>query len=828
MTTVLMAAILTGCSNDDLPDLSRSNDELKLTASVDVRTRATATAFEVGDCIGVYAMAWTDASPSVQTPLVAPYYAGNVKFKWEEGGFVNQQTAIYWPVKTRKLDLYAYYPYSENGIAEDNTLSIAVQTDQSIAGNYTKSDYMTARLTGNERTKEALILPFKHVMSKLKFTLIPGNGYTATELSQLNLMLKQMNTTALLNLSKASGEEGFMTALDNPGDMKVTSSREAIVVPQTKNVGDTFFTLSNADGTVLVTCNTEEGKNSFETGKQYNYTVKISRVGVNLTAEITDWEIVDFAETNHSQIIDITTNIGGTEGDKAETFADNDVIGIFQKNGESMAVTNRSFVWKSGGLTGDQLYWPDNGTKVTMYGYYPYTAGLTSTSLSAKVAQDQQTAAALTTSDVKTAVLATDKSTTGNVILSFNHAFSKIVVKLVKGEGFTDAEIAGMSVTLPQMKITAAIDLTKKSGEENYILTVGDEKDITPFSSNVSKTAIVVPQTKSVGSDLFAIKTVAGVSVVNCKAEAKRNVFESGKQYTYTIKLNRVNMRVNAEIANWAVTSFEGEAEQAMDLTADIGGVEGEKSETFALNDKIGLYANYGGESVGNNLAYTWGAGGLTGESTLYWPDHGTVVNLYAYYPYKPSGVESSTMKIKAELPANQETDAAYQGADMKTALLTGIDKFTNGKVILPFYHAFSRVNVKLVAGIGFTADNLKGCKVVIEDMYKETLVDISKKITDQDYLTAQAGSQTIQMNPVKGAIIIPKTVSVGTVMFTVTDREGNKMAIGKAASGKNTFTSGNQYDITLTLNKAAIGVSAEITDWTVNNVDMSGDQWLN
>lgn len=828
MTTVCMAVVLAGCTNDDLNNSTPDNNELRLTATVDVRTRANATAFESNDCIGLYAMAWTNATPSVQLPLGTPYYTENVKFKWDGTGFANQQTAVYWPEKNRKLDLYAYYPYTDAGIAEDNTLSVAVQSDQSVAANYAKSDFMTARLTGNERTKEALSLPFRHAMSKVKFTLVAGVGYTETELAALKMTLKQMNSTAKIHLDKINNEASFLTDMATPVDITTTSAREAILIPQVKAIGSTFFTLTAANGSEAVIYQAEEGKNSFEPGKQYNYTVKISRVGVNVTAEIMDWEVVDFEEIDRSQIIDLTTDIGGTEGEKAETFAENDVIGLFQKNGEVLTEVNQQLVWKSGKLSGKDLYWPNNGTQVTFYAYYPHTAGLTSTSLAAKVMADQQTTNALATSDVKTAVLTTDKSTSGKVIMTFHHAFSKVIVNLTKGQGFTDEEIAGMKVSLPQMKTTAAIDLTKLPDAANYILTAGDEKEITPFSANTLKTAMIVPQVKTIGSTLFAIKTAGGVKVVDYVAESGRNDFKSGYQYTFTIKLNRVGMNVNAEIVNWKETAFSAEAEQAMDLTANIGGVEGEKNETFAVNDKIGVYTRFDNVSAHNNYVYTWGGNGLSGDTPIYWPNRGTVVDIYAYYPYKASGTETGTTLIKTELPADQTTDAAYVGADVKTAVIPQITQYTNGKVILPFFHAFSRVTVTLKAGVGFTTADLEGCTVTMEDMYKETSVDIAKKLADEGYLTGMAGSQTVKMNVAKGAIIIPKTVAVGATIFTVHDREGNKMAIGKAATDKNIFKSGNQYNITLTLKKAGINVNAEITNWVENNVDMDGDQWLN
>ena len=217
---------------------------------------------------------------------------------------------------------------------------------------------------------------------------------------------------------------------------------------------------------------------------------------------------------------------------------------------------------------------------------------------------------------------------------------------------------------------------------------------------------------------------------------------------------------------------------------------------------------------------------GLNGEKTVYWPDRGTTVDLYAYYPYKSTGAGSTL--LKTELPGDQTSDQAYSDSDVKTAQWTGITQYTNGQVILPFIHAFSRIRVNLVAGTGFTTADPEGCTVQIEDMYKEVVIDICKQPGDEGYLNNQTGSQTIKMHAGKGAIIIPRTVTAGNVLFTILDKEGNKMAIGKAATDKNTFLSNNQYDITLTLKKAGINVSADITNWKVNNIDMDGEQWLN
>ena len=824
---IFIAASSVSCVNEDLMSPTSDGNELKLTAQVDVLTRATTTAFEINDPIGIYAMAWSDESTSKQVPLTSPYYASNSAFKWNGEGFTNQKNPIYWPEKERKLDLYAYYPYSETGIDLNNKLNISVQTDQSKDNNHTLSDIMTARLLGNERTKDALVLPFKHVMSKVKLILIAGTGYNETELSTLRTTLMQVNTTAKLDLGKANTDNNFITEVATAKDIIATPNHEVILIPQTKVSGEVLFTLNKADGTPLVAYKAENGKNTFESGKQYNFSVKINRVGINTTAEIIDWEVVTFTETSVNQKIELTANIGGTAGDKVESFAENDAIGIFQKNNEALSVVNSSFVWQAGKFTGNNLYWPNNGTTMTLYGYYPYTAGLTSTSLAAKVNTDQQTRTTHAESDVKTAILTTDKSTSGNVVLSFRHSFSKIVVNLVKGNGFTNEEIAGMKVTLPQMKTTAAIDLTKSPGDNNYILNVSEDKDILPFENNATKSAIVVPQTKTIGTTLFSIKTAGGVLMTNYQAENGKNVFESGKQYVCSIKLNRANAHITADIINWEVIDnfITGDEYQAIEISNNNGSLNNE-NVSFSNGETIGLFAaQWENHEEGTptpyitNHKFTWENTGFTGEA-IYWPTADRKLNLYAYAPYHEGIVMTGT-----SLPISINQSSAIP--DWLIGFKQGVDR-TSGKVIFNFRHILSKVNITLTYGTGYEDDPITGPYIKLNNTLTNANVDIT---TGNLNFPEGAEKKPLLLekkndNPLTfTGIIIPQEVVQGTNLMTIYDAE-NKLAATLTLTSDRTFESGKEYNIAITLKKKGIIITADIKKWeTVNGWTGNADQ---
>lgn len=115
------------------------------------QTKATDSAFEEGDAIGV----------TVGTPVKV----SNARLSIQDGALVPDQAVCWGREQTKASTFWAYYPYAEDrDLAEG--FDFTIQADQSTHAGYTASDLMTA-YTSASPDEEAVVLPFRHRLTKL-------------------------------------------------------------------------------------------------------------------------------------------------------------------------------------------------------------------------------------------------------------------------------------------------------------------------------------------------------------------------------------------------------------------------------------------------------------------------------------------------------------------------------------------------------------------------------------------------------------------------------------------------------------------------------------
>ena len=172
------------------------------------------------------------------------------------------------------------------------------------------------------------------------------------------------------------------------------------------------------------------------------------------------------------------------------------------------------------------------------------------------------------------------------VNLYFKHLLSKIIVKLLPGEGMSDATLKGATIKLKNTSIKANITQIENPGGITFSAdNSGSEiKDITltdnyagsesTFSSNTYSgcAGIIIPQYITVPtSDPQKPFTEITLSPSNAKyvyniADSDGNAdskmeFKSGYSYTYTITLSAGDVIVvSTEIKNWDNTNISGDA----------------------------------------------------------------------------------------------------------------------------------------------------------------------------------------------------------------------------------------------------------------------------
>ena len=176
---MVAAGLLASCTNDELADNPLADGPVPLSVTADisqVATRATATAFEDGDQIGIFPI----KNDALET--------GQVNKPYTYSGSAFTSTNPYYFQDRFEVTFNAYYPYVENLTATtiDIDTRAVNQTVEQVAGhNWRKNDYLFASAE-TEVTTASVSYTFKHVMSQVVLVFKAGTDAGVANLSALS------------------------------------------------------------------------------------------------------------------------------------------------------------------------------------------------------------------------------------------------------------------------------------------------------------------------------------------------------------------------------------------------------------------------------------------------------------------------------------------------------------------------------------------------------------------------------------------------------------------------------------------------------------------
>jgi len=261
--------------------------------------------------------------------------------------------------------------------------------------------------------------------------------------------------------------------------------------------------------------------------------------------------------------IQATTNTGTV----STSWLTNDEIGIFMVNNVNNNViednSNRKYIYSGAKFNPSadaDIYYPMSDSKVGFIAYYPYKSG---TSLGALVPiniadQSNQVSLDFLYAKSNNNGLGYNKTTGANVSLLFDHKMSKVVIKLSAGDGLanTSANWRNMKVTLNGFNTMCNFDLVT-----GIISSASTPLSIIPYTRTVATVyeAIVIPGTyQNPGAINFNFE-IAGENYV-WRSSANEE-FESGKEYTYNITVNKTGIAMgNVTINDWITAYRSGTA----------------------------------------------------------------------------------------------------------------------------------------------------------------------------------------------------------------------------------------------------------------------------
>lgn len=237
-------------------------------------------------------------------------------------------------------------------------------------------------------------------------------------------------------------------------------------------------------------------------------------------------------------------------------------------------------------------------------------------------------------------------------------------------------------------------------------------------------------------------------------------------------------------------------------------------------------------------------SGALTGE-TMYFPQTGNAVNIYAIHGNFGEATDWSeggfwATEITHTVAQNQKTQQptdGYAKSDLVYAKVNNVTR-TKNTVPLTFSHLLSKIEVVLVKGDGrpdiskveilntkleavFTPDKENSFSVKAEGDIDESGNPIEIDTHQTDAKTA-ANTDSDEGKELNEAVIVPQELTQNTPFIRVTTAEGGTL-IYRLPEDK-TFDPAKKYRFTVTANLTELKVvSAKITDWTKEIGDDDG-----
>lgn len=275
----LALATLTSCDKEQ----SR-NESLAATFSSSITTRVSGTEWEEGDEVGIMVTS--------ENTLLNSYHYNNhhtVSFTDPEQGIFTPATdldQIYFSVEEDVyVDFYAYYPYSERLVEEEQSYPIDIVDQTSPKA----IDFMEASTFGGDsynKNSGTVELAFSRNMAKISMTLKAGTGLSLSDISAVRL--EGFYTTATYdfptNSFTALGGDSTDITPYSAGD----NSYSAIVIPENSASQMVYFTTPHGDVPLDLSSYT------LAKGEHLSFTVTVSQtVATHSTNPINGWDDID-------------------------------------------------------------------------------------------------------------------------------------------------------------------------------------------------------------------------------------------------------------------------------------------------------------------------------------------------------------------------------------------------------------------------------------------------------------------------------------------------------------------------------------------------------
>ena len=256
----------------------------------------------------------------------------------------------------------------------------------------------------------------------------------------------------------------------------------------------------------------------------------------------------------------------------------------------------------------------------------------------------------------------------------------------------------------------------------------------------------------------------------------------------------------------------------------------------FCDDDEIGVYiVDYQGNNPGDlqtsgnrgtNVRHTFDEAGNQWESAydIYWKDGQTHIDVYGYYPYgSPEDVNAYTFEVQKDQSTETTSNGmgGYEASDFLWGKAANVAP-TENTIRLPMYHRMSSPRVTLVEGEGFSSGEWATLEksVLVRNTRTGALINLADGSVAATGEVSPTGIIPYVKDNVFRAIIVPQTISAGTVLFTITV-DGTVYNFSREEAF--TYISGKMHNFTIQVDKRV-----ETGDYTFTLAGESVTAWEN
>lgn len=238
---------------------------------------------------------------------------------------------------------------------------------------------------------------------------------------------------------------------------------------------------------------------------------------------------------------------------------------------------------------------------------------------------------------------------------------------------------------------------------------------------------------------------------------------------------------------DWSQDGGTGNSKNRIQLSGEIEQVAVTRvnDNGFCDGDVMGVYiVDYEGSNPGtlkssgnrgDNVRHTFDEANYQWNSAydVYWKDNHTPIDIYGYYPFgSPTDVSTYEFETKKD-QSKEATENELGGYEASDFLWGKAEKVapTEKVIRLPLRHRMSSARVTLIAGSGFADGEWSGLEksVLVRNVKRNAFINLQNGTVSATGEVATTGTIPYRKDDAFRAIVVPQTVSAGTVLFSIT-----------------------------------------------------------